>query len=245
MTGSIAEHLSSDQWEHQFRHPLSHRAANELSTLRLFIDNLTLQPEKDHRSWKWHPPQIYTAKRGYFFLINGGIISFFNKIIWKCPIPEKVKIFNWLCYHNKVLTADTLAKKGVQGPSQCPLCSTQEETIDHLMFGCVFSRKIWSALLRGLSEQTLPSSLYDLWQVWRNSLRNRYMISPVDSLIAVGCWCIWKERNRRVFQFIAHADSVVFRMAVSLFIEWTMNSSCCFIFMLASDLRRRVNNADY
>ncbi|XP_073116173.1 uncharacterized protein [Elaeis guineensis] len=245
-TGLIAKHLVSDQWERQFRCPFNYRAANELSMLRHFIANLNLQPRQDCRSWKWHSSQTYTTKLGYQFFINGGIILFFSKIIWKCVISEKVKIFNWLCYHQRVLTADILVKKDVQGPSQCPLCLFQMENINHLLFGCVFSRKIWSSLLWGLSDQTLPASLNDLWHdVWRNNPRNRNMISALDFLIAVGCWCIWKERNRCVFQFIAHADLVVFKTTASLFIEWTSSLCCCFVSMLARDLRCRLHNADY
>lgn len=47
--------------------------------------------------------------------MRGGITSHFGSIIWKLPIPEKHKLFNWLCFHNKLLTPKILAKKGLVG----------------------------------------------------------------------------------------------------------------------------------
>ena len=34
-------------------------------------------------------------------------------------------------------------KKGLSHPAACPLCDQAEETADHLLVVCVFSRQVW------------------------------------------------------------------------------------------------------
>lgn len=49
----------------------------------------------------------------------------------------------WVVYHKKILTWDKIRKRGVQGPSRCPLCEAQEETWEHLLNNYIFTSWLW------------------------------------------------------------------------------------------------------
>eukprot|EP00253_Pinus_taeda_P011657 PITA_11657 len=52
-----------------------------------------------------------------------------NKIwqkLWRHQGWMKIKLYMWVVYHKKILTWDKIRKRGVQGPSRCPLCEAQE-----------------------------------------------------------------------------------------------------------------------
>jgi hypothetical protein len=51
--------------------------------------------------------------------------------------PLHCKFIIWLVLHNQCWTADRLAKQGLPHPEVCPFCDQAEETINHLLVGCV------------------------------------------------------------------------------------------------------------
>ena len=57
-------------------------------------------------------------------------------------------MFAWLCFRNKILTAENLETKGVEGPAVCPLCSDQKETTDYLFTQCSYSTQLWTLLTK-------------------------------------------------------------------------------------------------
>jgi hypothetical protein len=65
-------------------------------------------------------------------------------------MPLKVKLFCWLMFENKILTWDNLTKRGMIGPSRCALCGAKEESLNHLMVDCLFTKDIWNSILNEL-----------------------------------------------------------------------------------------------
>ncbi|AQK71168.1 Gamma carbonic anhydrase-like 2 mitochondrial [Zea mays] len=74
----------------------------------------------------------------------------------------------WLVAHGRCWTADRLAKKGLPHPQFCTLCDQEEETLNHLLVSCVFSREVWFQIMKYVGLQHLApnlesSSLEDWW----------------------------------------------------------------------------------
>ena len=69
--------------------------------------------------------------------------------------PPKCQFFMWLVVHNKCWTADRLACRGLPRLECCPLCDQDDETINHLLVGCIFAREFWFLLLRQVGLQAL------------------------------------------------------------------------------------------
>lgn len=51
--------------------------------------------------------------------------------------------FAWLAYNGRILIVERLKRIGINGPSRCPLCEKNEETIDHLLVQCHYAKKCW------------------------------------------------------------------------------------------------------
>ena len=91
---------------------------------------------KDHIGWGSNG--IYTVKEGYKLLQTNLFIASANlwKKVWNPYCIPKFNCFIWLLMHNKLLTADNLTKRGIEGPSRCALCNADLETATHLFLQC-------------------------------------------------------------------------------------------------------------
>ena len=70
----------------------------------------------------------YTTKAGYNAIKNDSIKESIWKNVWNSDGLPKIIFFCWLLVHRKILTAENLRKKGIEGPSQCIMCKKAEET---------------------------------------------------------------------------------------------------------------------
>jgi hypothetical protein len=88
--------------------------------------------------------------------------------VWKWQIPLRIKLFSWLLFENKILTWDNLSKRGFCGPSRCVLCGEEEESINHLMVYCSFSKDVWEFILNVFQIQRVwgCGQLNECFQVW-------------------------------------------------------------------------------
>lgn len=68
---------------------------------------------------------FFSVKSLYKQLFGGVSCRKMNRL-WKNKMPLKVKIFMWLCYHNRVQTLDQIKKRGWKGNTKCMLCGLEE-----------------------------------------------------------------------------------------------------------------------
>jgi hypothetical protein len=121
----------------------------------------------DRHYWCLSQSGQYSAKSAYEALFHGSTYFGAFERIWKTWAPPKSRFFLWLAAHDRCWTADRLAKWNLPHPSLCPLCDQEEETINHLLVECVFSRQLWFILLQqmglaALAPQPVASS-FDDW----------------------------------------------------------------------------------
>ena len=106
-------------------------------------------------------------------------------------------------FHNRVWTADRLAKRNLPHPESCPLCDQEDETINHLLVGCVFARQVWSLVLHqfGLLHLAPQSAVTRFSGWWKRSTAAipKEARKGLNSLIILVAWEIWKHRNTCVF----------------------------------------------
>ena len=118
-------------------------------------------------------------------------------MIWNLNIPLKIGCFIWLLDRGRILTWDQLQLRGFQGPSRCVLCGLNSEDIQHLFLECSFSMGIHSyyATRFGFSSP-LFKSVSSFLVYWFNhtTFSAHYRYFPLFIF-----WCIWKLRNRCLF----------------------------------------------
>jgi hypothetical protein len=127
--------------------------------------------------------------------------------IWRTWAPPRCKFFTWLASLNRCWTADRLARRGLDYPSQCLLCDQEEETIHHILVGCVISREVWFRMLSlvGLQGCT-PEPGEDSFQEWWRTAElkvPKQIRAGFNSLVALILWSLWKHHNACVFDSLS------------------------------------------
>jgi hypothetical protein len=157
------------------------------------LSAVKLQPEIEDKHGN------YSAKVAYEGLFMGSIYFSHYSRVWKTWAPPKCRFFFlWFAAHNRCWTADRFAKIGLDHPPKCPLCDQEDETLDHLLVSCVFTRDFWFQLLRRFNLQVLApqpglSSFMSWWEEASCSV-NGPIRKGLNSLIALGGWIIWKSQ---------------------------------------------------
>eukprot|EP00253_Pinus_taeda_P018691 PITA_18691 len=158
----------------------------------------------------WDPSgSTYTIKSGHHYLCNNTFqMPLWNhwKITWRSEALPKIIFFIWLLLKGKILTAENLSKRGINGPSICPNCCTAEETMCHLFVECPFARECWNQLSSlGNTIWNPQQSVAETIYVWKKSCPWREKWSSLakrvwDTLPHTLLWRIWLSRNKKKIQ---------------------------------------------
>lgn len=115
--------------------------------------------------------------------------------------PPNCKVFLWLAARNRCWTADMLSWRGLPHPASCPFYDQVDETLDHLLMGCVLARKVWATCLYWwgkLHWTPQPNTSLVSW------LQKKRGGAGADRDFWTGltliCWCLWRHRNDVVFE---------------------------------------------
>jgi hypothetical protein len=112
--------------------------------------------KKDKRGWGSFSGK-YTTTTGYkSFTIVPHVPPdpTIWKSIWNSKSILKIDMFVWTLAHRSILTGENPRRRGWEGPSRCPLCIQEEETLDHMLLKCPFTKDVWNPVL-GLNLGTL------------------------------------------------------------------------------------------
>lgn len=82
----------------------------------------------------------------------------------------------------------------------CPLCGSNIETTQHLLFECSVSSTFWWFIERWLSfsfpaYRLLESTLNDI----KSSFSNSSLKKALEAVLFIGCYVLWCFRNRCIF----------------------------------------------
>jgi len=200
----VKEALNNRAWIADIHGAITVEVLLDVFQLWDILSGIVLQPEReDTHIWRLSSNGQYSAKAAYEGFFLGA--SFFApwERIWKTWAPPKCQFFMWLVAHNKCWTSDRLARHGMPHPDCCPLCDQEEESINHLLVECVFTREFWFILLRqvglqALSPQPTDNSFLDWWERANNATSD-LVRQGVGSLIILGAWTLWNHCNCSVF----------------------------------------------
>lgn len=143
---------------------------------------------------------LFTVKSAYVGLKNQPTFIVFIHRVWKMKVPPRMKVFGWLVYYKKILTAENLMKRGWNMPSMCVLCREKEESIKHLFSECTFSIQLYESLSRVMHlttrrwKEILEEIEAPLWVVSKKGdLRTR-------EILLIALFICWRERCSRIFR---------------------------------------------
>jgi len=128
-------------------------------------------------------------------------VPWYDKV-WDNLFWPKIKTFLWLLMKNRTLTCENLRNKGFIGPSRCPMCREEEETINHLFNSCEWANHLWSWMEGTLCATNRDrGSIFNTILNWRSIFSNNQRVNNIWKIMpGFLLWTVWKERNRRIFQ---------------------------------------------
>ncbi|CAN0838488.1 Putative ribonuclease H protein At1g65750 [Linum grandiflorum] len=130
-----------------------------------------------------------------------GDVGFPSDSIWVNTVPLKIQVFCWLAFHKKFATVDNLQRRGLHLVNRCVLCYNSLESVDHLLLQCHFSKSVWAAVSSRLSiVGPFPGEIREFVLAWKGMNCIDSFSDAIKSLLHATFWCIWIERNDRIFR---------------------------------------------
>ena len=142
-----------------------------------------------------------------------------HRWIWNIDIPPKLQNFLWQLFHNSLGVREVLAKRHIIPLSHCGLCTTHNESIDHLFGGCPSLIPLWQLpdfkdwIPHFLPLPTVPLTLSNLRPHQPSLIKFVFLL-----------WSIWKERNSVIFRTEPLNIHRILHKAKFLFSEWTLRT---------------------
>eukprot|EP00253_Pinus_taeda_P001635 PITA_01635 len=108
--------------------------------LNNILDKRKIRKAEDSDKLRWgnQGGGIFTLKEARLCIEKAEQVE---KVAWSSKVWDsqswpKIRTFLWLLMQRKTLTWENLQRKGFSGPSKCPLCNREEETMNHLFNNC-------------------------------------------------------------------------------------------------------------
>jgi hypothetical protein len=106
------------------------------------------------------------------------------------------------------------------------MCDQAQETIHHLLTACIFARQFRHKVLAvfGLGHLT-PAADEESFADWWGKVSLRVIKTRkkgLNSLIILGAWCLWLQRNRAVFHGESPSLPRIFRCFSDECVSWAI-----------------------
>ncbi|CAM8987557.1 unnamed protein product [Rhodiola kirilowii] len=128
----------------------SHIWRGVMKNLEMFLTGLDWDEGKNRFIWSLSSNGVFTVRSAYDLMMkykcsnrpdereqsSMTLIRKFWNTIWKCEIPNKIKIFCWRLYHEALPDAKNLIRRRVEFESYCQICGGEGESAAHIVKDC-------------------------------------------------------------------------------------------------------------
>ncbi|KAI3824227.1 hypothetical protein L1987_05677 [Smallanthus sonchifolius] len=185
-------------WRHE---PDFDVEVNEFAVLQAALQPVSLVDRSDGREWLGDSKGVFSVRSAKMLLSKGR--DFSNRFVmsWCKWVPLKCNVFAWRSELNRIPTKDALRKRGiVTGDDLCPLCRSEEETVEHLFTSCLVASILWQKISMWCRIQNIFAfSFRDLLEVQNAGGMGAVGKSALEGIMVISCWSLWKARNNAVF----------------------------------------------
>ena len=116
--------------------------------------------------------------------------NFFTKLC-ELHVPCKIRIFMWRIANNYLPTLHNLKSRQLAVNPLCPVCISEEESVDHLFRECSFTQQV----LRGLEMPFSTCNKEANWKTWLVAdFENKSL--EACKIKSIAYWAIWYNRNK-------------------------------------------------
>lgn len=116
---------------------------------------------KDIMVWTVTPTGIFTMSSAWRLTREIVPQVDWHKVVWSlCYIP-KHSLLAWRVMLKRLPTQSRLCKMRILTSSQCIFCWNNNEYLDNLFFGCMFTSSIWERILQLINSHRKRARNYD------------------------------------------------------------------------------------
>lgn len=193
------------------RNRLTSNAAAELCSVLSLLQDFQVSPGPDERYL--NGCLGFSTRAAYSLTMADDSAHEMHAIpIWSSCVPNRVKIFAWLLFRDRLNSKSNLLRKFVVTDSLCPRYGFDGETHSHIFITCPLAQRIWqrigicpSATIDGLWDCRLPSQLDAA--IWH-------------SILLIILWKIWDSRNAMTFKQQNHCSTLTLKRIIDDLMLW-------------------------
>ncbi|KAG8499648.1 hypothetical protein CXB51_006070 [Gossypium anomalum] len=137
------------------------------------------------------------------------------KISWKYQGPQRVRVFLWLAFQQRLLTNSERTRRGISHSSSCTVCGNDLEDLVHVLRDCPNANDVWKIVVPDQLKQRFFSLPFHDWFILNLCFHERLQESGVTWSCLFGLieWRIWKNRNLFIFQNISWIATEVVKVS--------------------------------
>lgn len=100
-------------------------------------------------AWKWATKEMFSVSETYKKLhqFDLGVNAHSWKIIWEVRVPQRVRMFMWTLWHERILTNDERVRRHMTNYRSCERCSHVDESSIHALRDCSFAKAVWLSIV--------------------------------------------------------------------------------------------------
>ncbi|GJS83857.1 RNA-directed DNA polymerase, eukaryota [Tanacetum coccineum] len=220
------------------RHVRNGSEHQQLEDLYAHMEVVSLSQSKDRWVCDLSGDGVFQVSVVRNFLDNLFLPSHSEPTRWIKYIPIKINVFAWRARRDYLPTRANLNRRGIiLESSMCPLCHSEEEDINHVLFRCDLAKIIFRRICRWWDLDWHDIESFSDWFSWFSLIRlTAKSKSMLEGVFCVAWWSIWGLRNRIIFNETPPRRSVIFDDIVSFSFTWC-SSRCNRVFSWDSWLK--------
>lgn len=153
----------------------------------------------------------YTASTGYKWLRSEQSEVDWASWVWNRLNIPKHSFLSWLIMWKRMNTRDRLRKMGLHLPAGCPLCETQDESVEHLFVHCDYVKTCRDLLAQSLQVHPNCSSLQEFSRWLHKPMQGSFRCHVVQSVFTAMLYHVWMQRNSAIWNGYISAHIAVVR----------------------------------
>jgi hypothetical protein len=227
-----------------FRRNFGNEEAQEWEDLQMLLGGVVLSQEPDSVKWCLEKSGEFLTSSLYNAITFPGVNNKWMSNIWAAHLPLKI------CSCGKYVmtrwqSAEQLAKKNWQGPTECKLCGRLEGA-EHIFVQCVLANFCWSVFRDVLEWGILPTCMEDIPEkvIGGSNRNNKNFVFPLGCL----SWSLWLIRNDFIFNnvLVSSPNFSLYR-TISLMQKWKVlhkEKGRCWIDSVTIKLKHRQSSLE-
>ena len=140
----VVDCVENDTFGINFRRALTPLELRSYDELKILMSSVNLDNLDDEVHWALEKSRNFSTKSLYCFVLHGGIRSKICGRTWGCKVPQKIKIFLWQSFNDRLQTATMLKRRGWKGSELCCLVGISKllSTSSSSVY-CPTSHEVW------------------------------------------------------------------------------------------------------